>query len=140
MKHIKPISLFEMDKGIKLFDVSDPAKDVEIFMEVLDFPRQGEDGFLEQDGEIDYPHFIKGTKYEPGYNLFKSDPTISDIPEIKEIMDEWKINSIEIKDNNDIYIKYNPMSKKEWVDGDYEESAEMDYYEYVWDWEKQSYS
>ena len=55
-------------------------------------------------------------------------------------MDEWKINSIEIKDNNDIYIKYNPMDKKEWVDGDYEESAEMDYYEYVWDWEKQSYS
>ena len=49
MKHIKPISLFEMDKGIKLFDVSDPAKDVEIFMEVLDFPRQGEDGFSEQD-------------------------------------------------------------------------------------------
>ena len=46
MRPVKYFELFETVKPITLIDIPDPLKAMEEFMEVLDFPRQNDDGFL----------------------------------------------------------------------------------------------
>jgi hypothetical protein len=130
MKHIKHISLFENTKPIILIDLPDPIKIMEEFREVLDFPRQNEEGFLVKVGLVDYADEIKGTRFETGYSWAKSNPEILEVPEIKNMMEEWSISEIEFLPNGDVQIIYEPMTKKEWDMGSYSDSG-MSYEEYL---------
>ena len=130
MKHLKHISLFENSKPITLIDVPDPIKVIEDFREVLDFPRQNEDGFLVGSGVVEYEHDIKGKSYETGYRWIKENPEILEIPQIKSLLEEWAILGIEFLPDGDIQITYEPMTRKQWDIGGYDDTG-MTYSEYL---------
>lgn len=121
MKHIKPI---------KLFDIPDPIQIIKTFRDVLDFPRQHDDGFLVKSGTIYYMDDIKGTEYEDGYKWVKENPDILQIPKIKSLLEEWSIILVDIQENGDIFVEYSPMTKKEWDLGHYDDTG-MSYDEYL---------
>lgn len=121
MKHIKPI---------KLFDIQDPIEIIKRFRDLLDFPRQNEDGFLVKNGTIDYIYDIKGTEYEDGYRWVKEYPDILEIPEVKSLLEDWSIILVDIKKNGDVFVEYSPMTKKEWDLGHYDDTG-MTYAEYL---------
>jgi hypothetical protein len=121
MKHIKPITLF---------DAPDPTKDIKKFMEVLDFPRQHEDGFLLGSGIVSYRYDISGSPYDDGYKLIKSHPEVLEIPEIKSLMEEWSIAGIEFLPDEDVQVTYMPMTRNQWDTGGYDDTG-MNYDEYV---------
>ena len=130
MKHLKHILLFENSKPITLIDVPDPIKVIEDFREVLDFPRQNEDGFLVGSGVVEYEHDIKGKSYETGYRWIKENPEILEIPQIKSLLEEWAILGIEFLPDGDIQITYEPMTRKQWDIGGYDDTG-MTYSEYL---------
>ena len=130
MRHIKYFELFETVNPITLIDIPDPLKVMEEFMEVLDLPRQNDDGFLMGSGEINYQDTIMGKRYETGYRWIKENPEILELPQVKALMGEWLIMGIEFEQNGDILVTYEPMSKKDWDRGDYNDSG-MDYEEYI---------
>lgn len=127
MRHIK---IFESFKPITLIDVPDPIKIIKDFREVLDFPRQHEDGFLLGSGIVDYDYDIKGKSYETGYRWVKENPEILEIPEVKDLLEELSIAGIEILENGDVQVTYMPMTKKEWNLGGYDDTG-MNYDEYL---------
>jgi hypothetical protein len=130
MIHIKYFELFETANPITLIDIPDPLKVMEEFMEVLDLPRQNDDGFLMGSGEVSYQDTIMGKRYETGYRWIKENPEILELPQVKALMGEWLIMGIEFEQNGDILVTYEPMSKKDWDRGDYDDSG-MDYEEYI---------
>ena len=130
MRHIKYFELFETVNRITLIDIPDPLKVMEEFMGVLDFPRQNDDGFLMGSGEVSYQYDIKGKQYETGYRWIKENPEILESPQVKALMGEWLIMGIEFEQNGDILVTYEPMSKKDWDRGDYDDTG-MDYEEYI---------
>ena len=130
MKHIKNISLFENSKPITLIDIPDPIKAIKDFAEVLDFPRQHEDGFLLGSGVVEYEYDIKGKSYETGYRWIKENPEILEIPQIKSILEELSIVGIEFLPDGDIQVTYMPMTRKQWDTGSYDDTG-MTYDEYV---------
>ena len=130
MKHIKNISLFENSKPITLIDIPDPIKAIKDFAEVLDFPRQHEDGFLLGSGVVEYEYDIKGKSYETGYRWIKENPAILEIPQIKSILEELSIVGIEFLSDGDIQVTYMPMTRKQWDTGSYDDTG-MTYDEYV---------
>lgn len=125
MKHIKPI---------KLFDIPDPIQIIKKFRDVLDFPRQHDDGFLVKSGTVDYIYDIKGTPYEDGYKWIKEKPGILEIPEVKSLLDEWSIILVDVQGNGDVFVEYSPMTKKEWDLGNYDDTG-MTYDEYLEEFE-----
>jgi hypothetical protein len=127
MRHIK---IFESFKPITLIDVPDPMKVIKDFCDVLDFPRQNEDGFLLGSGVVDYEYDIKGKSYEDGYRWIKENPEILEIPEIKKLLSEWSILGIEFLPDGDIQVTYEPMTKSQWDIGGYDDTG-MSYKEYL---------
>jgi hypothetical protein len=93
-------------------------------------PRQNDDGFLMGSGEINYQDTIMGKRYETGYRWIKENPEILELPQVKALMGEWLIMGIEFEQNGDILVTYEPMSKKDWDRGDYDDTG-MDYKEYI---------
>ena len=130
MKHIKHISLFENSNPITLIDIPDPIKVIKDFVEVLDFPRQNEDGFLLGSGVVEYEYDIKGKSYETGYRWIKENPEILEIPQIKSILEELSIVGIEFLSDGDIQVTYMPMTRKQWDTGSYDDTG-MTYDEYM---------
>ena len=130
MKHIKHISLFENSNPITLIDIPDPIKVIKDFVEVLDFPRQNEDGFLLGSGVVEYEYDIKGKSYETGYRWIKENPEILEIPQIKSILEELSIVGIEFLPDGDIQVTYMPMTRKQWDTGSYDDTG-MTYDEYT---------
>jgi len=130
MKHIKHISLFENTNPITLIDIPDPIKVIKDFVEVLDFPRQHEDGFLLGSGVVEYEYDIKGKSYETGYRWIKENPEILEIPQIKSILEELSIVGIEFLSDGDIQVTYMPMTRKQWDPGGYDDTG-MTYDEYT---------
>jgi hypothetical protein len=120
-----------MENKIELFEAGDSIKHVEEFMEVLGFPMEHEDGFLNKFGEVSYDQFIKGTKYEPGYDLFKADPSISNIKEVRDLLYSNGIKSLEIKEDGLVFIEFREITKEEWEQQEMTESFGMGYDEYL---------
>lgn len=120
-----------MKKSVDLFEAGNSIKHVEEFMEVLGFPMEHEDGFLNRFGEVSYDQYIKGTKYEPGYNLFKTDPSISNIKEVKDLLHSNGIKSLEIKGDGLVFIEFREITKEEWEQQEMTESFGMEYDEYL---------
>jgi hypothetical protein len=110
-------------------------KDIEKFVEILDHPRQNDDGFLEQEGEVSISEDIENSKAaKRGLEAIEKDPGLLNSPLVKGLFKEWNIVTIVIDRPYDtVYITYDWMTPDQWEAGNYDDS-DYTYAEYLEEW------
>jgi hypothetical protein len=126
MKHIK---LFESFSRLN-------PNDLEELLEILDFPRQTPEGYLERFGEVSLSSDIgKNDRAMRALSFIEETPSALETPEARRMMDEWAIDMIRINRGNDVVeITYKPISIQAYKDGYYEDGG-LTYAEYLKNWQ-----
>ena len=144
MKHIKLFETF-MDNseigdlindlnGVGLGEI-DLAEWQQLF-EVLDYPRQNQEGYLVTSGKVS---ISKEINTEPGAKIalavIERNPSVLKNTQVLGLMDEWMIKAIKIDRGKDsVKVTYKPMSRKAYDEEGFEDNDGFNYDEYLKHW------
>lgn len=144
MKHIKLFETFMDDSEIQdLIDDLDEIglgeidlAELQQLLEILDFPRQTDEGHLVTDGKVS---ISKEINTEPGAKIalaiIERNPSVLKNPKVLKLLDEWMVDTIKIDRGKDsVEVTYKPMSRQAYDDGDFESNDGSTYEEYLENW------